>query len=444
MAVSTRLRTGAAAVLVAALGAFGWWLVYDFVPLRAGVTDIALAADRPSGAASAHASEWPMFGLSPARTRFVGSSLRPPFRLQYTIPGESLIEMPPVVARGLVVFGTHDGVVIASDVERGSSAWRRSVGGCIAASPVVWRHLVLVAWASPAPCGRGKSDTGGIVALHLETGEVAWRFRTGNVESSPAVVDDVLFFSAYESRARSTVYAVALGGPRRVLWTQTLPTKVASSPSFWRGTVYVSAYDRRIYAFETSTGRLRWQTSAFSDDAEVRFLLGVRSLVTRSSWTEGGYYATPALAYGHAYAGVIDGVFSAFDARSGAHRWSRRLKGSIYGSAAIWKHRVYVGTTSGRFYALDARDGTVRWRFDLEGKILGSPTVTNGRVYVSSTARETVVLDAKTGAFRWRFGDGHYSPLVVAGDRAFMVGKGRVYALENALGWPTRWPRGVQ
>lgn len=431
--------------LVASLGAFGWWLVYDFVPLREGVTGIALAADgAPAGAAAAEEAEWPMFGLTPARTRFVASRLRPPFRLQYAIRGGSLIEMPPVVARGLVVFGTHDGEVIAAHVEDGAPAWTTDIGGCIASSPVVWRNLVVVGWASPAPCGRGKDEQGGIVALDLATGKVAWRFRTGNVESSPAVVDDVLFFAAYESRTRSTVYALALGGPRRVLWTHTLPTKVASSPSLWRGTVYISAYDRNVYAFESSTGRLRWQTSAFSDDAEMRLLLGVRSLVTRNSWSEGGYYATAALAYGQAYAGVIDGVFSAFDARTGAHRWSRRLKGSIYGSAAVWRQRVYVGTTSGRFYALDARDGTVRWRFDLGGKILGSPTVTNGRVYISSTARETVVLDAKTGALRWRFGDGHYSPLVVADGRAFLVGKGRVYALDNALGWRTRWPRGVQ
>lgn len=440
MRASPRLRSGVLALLLVAFGAFAWWLVYHFVPLRTG-TPVALAA---AGAPRAEAdAPWPMFGLSPTRTRSVASSLRPPFRLEYAIPGESLIEMPPVVTRDLVVFGTHDGVVIASRVEDGSPVWTASIGGCIASSPVAWRNLVIVGWASPAPCGRGKGTVGGIVALDLATGRIAWRFRTGNVESSPAVVDDVLFFSAYTSRSLSTVYAVALGERRRVLWTHSLPTKVASSPSLWRGTVYVSAYDRRLYAFESSTGRVRWQTSAFSEEPEVRLLLGVRSLVTRSSWTEGGYYATPAIAYGHAFAGVIDGVFSAFDARSGAHRWSRRLKGSIYGSAAVWKHLVYVGTTSGRFYALDAHDGSVRWRFDLAGKILGSPTVTNGRVYVSSTARETVVLDAKTGAFRWRFGDGHYSPLVVAGDRAFMVGKGRVYALENAPGWRTRWPRGV-
>ncbi len=441
MRLSSRLRSGAVALFLLAAGGFAWWLVYDFVPLRAGTEGALAATAAPRPAADA---QWPMFGFSPTRTRYVGSSLRPPFRLRYTIPGEGLIEMPPVVAGGLVVFGTHDGLVVASRVEDGSRAWTASIEGCIASSPVVWRHLVVVGWAGPAPCGRGKDETGGIVALDLRTGEIAWRFGTGNVESSPAVVDNVLFFAAYRSRQLSTVYALALGEPRRVLWMQSLPTKIASSPSLWRGTVYVSAYDRRLYAFESSTGRLRWRTSAFSDDAEVRLLLGVRSLVTRNSWTEGGYYATPSLAYGHAYVGVIDGVFSAFDARSGVHRWSRRLKGSVYGSAAVWKHLVYVGTTSGRFYALDANDGRVRWRFDLAGKILGSPTVTNGRVYVSSTARETVVLDAKTGAFRWRFGDGYYSPLVVADEHAFMVGKGRVYALENALGWRTRWPRGVQ
>jgi outer membrane protein assembly factor BamB len=158
----------------------------------------------------------------------------------------------------------------------------------------------------------------------------------------------------------------------------------------------------------------------------------MRSLIRRRSWSEGGYYATPALAYDRAYVGVIDGVFSAFDARTGVHRWSRRLAGSIYGSAAVWHERVYVGTTGGMFYALSARDGHTVWKRDLGGKILGSPTVTNGRVYIATTQRETFVLDARNGAVDWSFADGHYSPLVVAGKRALVVGKGRIYGLENA------------
>jgi outer membrane protein assembly factor BamB len=438
--LSPRVRAGgllAAACLVLALA---WWLVFHFVPLRPGVTG-ALAATAPSRPDAG--AGWPMFGHSAARTRFVPSLLRPPFRLRYTIPGRSLIEMPPVVSQGLIVFGTHDGLVVASRAKDGSRAWETTLGGCIASSPAVWRHLVIVGWASPAPCGRNKGETGGIVALDLTTGKVAWRFRSENVESSPAVIGNVVFFSAYRDRANSTVYALAVGERRRVLWKRSLPTKIASSPALAGGTVYITAYDRRIYAFEASTGRLRWQASAFSDEPEVRLLLGVRSLVTRNSWSEGGFYATPALAYRRVYAGVIDGVFSAFDARTGVHRWSRSLDGSIYGSAAIWKNRVYVGTTSGRFYALAADDGRVLWTAELGGKILGSPTVTSERVYVASTARETVVLDAKSGGLRWRFGDGYYSPLVVAGERAFLVGKGRVYALEKAPGWRTRWPPGV-
>jgi outer membrane protein assembly factor BamB len=58
--------------------------------------------------------------------------------------------------------------------------------------------------------------------------------------------------------------------------------------------------------------------------------------------------------------------------------------------------------------------------------------VTNGRVYISTTNRETFALDALTGAIEWHYWDGYYSPLVVDGSRGILVGKGRLYVLENA------------
>ena len=135
-------------------------------------------------------------------------------------------------------------------------------------------------------------------------------------------------------------------------------------------------------------------------------------------------------------------MFSAFDIETGEHRWSRKLSGSIYGSAALWNETAYVGTTSGTFYALSALTGQPRWQVDLGGKILGSPTVTNGRVYISTTNRETFALDALTGAIEWHYSDGYYSPLVVDGARGILVGKGRLYLLENAA--PPTAPRGIR
>jgi outer membrane protein assembly factor BamB len=421
-----------------ALAAASAWVVVSFVPILPANAGPFLSSALTPAEAQARSrkaipdASWPMFGASPARARFVVSGLRPPFHVVHRIPGESLIEMPPAVSQGRVVFGTHDGLVIAARAEDGTRAWTADIGGCIASSPAVRAGIVYIGWSGPAPCRAGKDASGGVVALGLSTGRVLWRFNTGNVEASPAIVADRLFFSAFRSRGESSVYAMKLGEDRRLLWSHRLPSKVASSPSLFGRRLYVSAYDRRIYSFDGWSGRLRWQTTAFSDDPEVRVLLGLRSLVRRKSWTEGGYYATPAVAYDRMYAGVIDGVFSAFDARTGVHRWSRRLAGSIYGSAAVWKEKVFVGTTAGTFYALSARGGDVLWTQELGGKILGSPTVTNGRVYIATTRRETFALNARTGEVEWRFGDGHYSPLVVAGSRGFLIGKGRIYTLQNA------------
>lgn len=426
------------AILAGIAGVFAW-LVVGFMPIRSAVGGpFAAWAQTPAQNSRSIRRDWPMFGGSPARTRFKPSTLRPPFRVAYSIPGGGLIEMPPVVSRGRVVFGTHDGVVLASRLHDGLPLWARNLGRCIASSPAVRKGVVYVGWSGIGSCRRGKDERGGIVALSLASGKVLWRFHAGNVESSPAIVGNRLFFAAFRNRRESRVYAMRLGPSRKVLWSYPIASKVASSPAVVGGTVYVSAYDRRLYALTARRGRLRWETSAFSDAAEVRLLLGVKSLVKRRAWSEGGYYATPAVAYRQAYLGTIDGVFSSFDAHTGAHRWSRRLGDSIYGSAAVWHETVYVGTTDGVFHALAARDGRELWRQRLEGKILGSPSVTNGRVFIATTARETFAFDARTGKLEWRFPDGHYSPLVVAGNRALLVGKGRVYGIENGAnvaGW---------
>jgi outer membrane protein assembly factor BamB len=420
------------------------WLVFGFMPVRASATGPFFAwsqtpADTTLASRRALASSWPMFGGSPARTRFVPSDLRPPFRVRYAVPGGGgLIEMPPSVSRGRVVFGTHSGRVVAFRLSDGKQLWVARLGTCIASSPAVRDGVVYVGWAGKAPCSRSKDGHGGVAALSLRTGRVLWRFHTGDVESSPAIVGNGLFFSAFLSRGESRVYAMRLDGPRRIVWSFRIGSKIASSPAVVGRTLYVSAYNRNLYAFNATSGHLLWTTSAFDDSFGVRLLLGMRSLVSKGSWTETGYYATPAVAYRRVFLGTIDGIFTAFDAATGVPRWSRDLGSSVYGSAAVSHEAVFVGTTDGIFRALSARTGEELWSQDLEGAVYGSATVTNGHVFVATFDRETYVLDARTGEVEWRFPDGRYSPLVVAGREALLVGKGRVYGLENGprtSGW---------
>jgi len=178
-----------AVALAALLGGLGWVLL-TLMPLRAAelgpfARDLMTPAEALAATRRVHpTASWPMFGGSPARVRFVASELRPPFRIVQTIPGESLIEMPPAVSEGRVVFGTHDGRMIAARTRDGTTVWSTDIGGCIASSPAVRAGIVYVGWAGPAPCGHGKDGTGGLVALSLHTGRVLWRFGSGNVEAT--------------------------------------------------------------------------------------------------------------------------------------------------------------------------------------------------------------------------------------------------------------------
>ena len=332
-----------------------------------------------------------MFGASPARARFVASGLRPPVRVVHRIPGRGLIEMPPAVSQGRVVFGTHDGLVIAARVRDGARVWATNLGGCIASSPAVRAGIVYIGWSGAAPCGPGKDGRGGLVALGLDTGRVLWRFNAGNVEASPAIVDDMLFFSAFRTRRASRVYAMRLGDrpSDRAGATRSRPRSHrarlcsaggSTSPRTTEASTASTAGAGGCAGGRRRSPRTRRRAScsvsaAWSGDAR-----GPRAATTRRR-------RSPTTA---STLGVIDGVFSAFDAYTGVHRWSRKLAGSIYGSAALWKETVYVGTTGGVFYALSASDGRTRWKRTLGGKILGSPTVTNGRVYIATTKRRDV------------------------------------------------------
>ena len=118
---TTRLQRAAwIAVCLTVLVGVLLWMLLTLTPLRSSrLGPFARGFVTPAAALAATKREhpsasWPMFGGSPSRVRYAASPLRPPFRIAQIVPGESLIEMSPAVAGGVVVFGTHDGTVIAA------------------------------------------------------------------------------------------------------------------------------------------------------------------------------------------------------------------------------------------------------------------------------------------------------------------------------------------
>jgi outer membrane protein assembly factor BamB len=72
-----------------------------------------------------------------------------------------------------------------------------------------------------------------------------WNFATGgDVVSSPAVAEGILYFGSYDGK----VYAIdASNGD--LIWTYQTYDIVVSSPAIAEGVLYIGSYDHIVYAF---------------------------------------------------------------------------------------------------------------------------------------------------------------------------------------------------
>jgi outer membrane protein assembly factor BamB len=356
---------------------------------------------------------WPTYGFDAQRTRYAPDfRLRPPFRVLWTVRGKSLIEFPPAVAYERLYFGTNNGRFLAVDVDSGEIVWERQFGRCTAASPMVADGVVYMGLMVPTPCGKDsdRDAPGYLLALDADTGQELWRFRAGAIESSPLLVDGVLYVGSWDEN----VYAVdARTG--RARWSFQTGDEVKGAAAYGKGTVFIASYDGNVYALDARSGKLRWEAAA-------QDRLG----------GQGNWYATPAVAYGRVFIGNTDGKVYAFGARSGELLWAQSTGSYIYSSAAVWDRKVFVGSHDGRLYALDAATGDQVWSFDAGAAISGSPTVLAGIVYASTVRgpERTYGVDARSGRRVWTFPDGKYTPVVADEERVYLTGYTRIYGLE--------------
>jgi outer membrane protein assembly factor BamB len=179
-----------------------------------------------------------------------------------------------------------------------------------------------------------------------------------------------------------------------------------------------------MLALSAKTGKLVWQTNTS----------------TGAPGGNGGFYSSPAIAFGHVYAARDDGVVFAFDRGSGKVAWSFTTGGAVYGSPAVAKvpgtpATVYIGSENGRLFALSAHDGHERWHQDVGGPIPGTASVIGNTVFSSSfKTRESVGYDVHTHKRDFTLHSAGYSPVVSDGHRLYVAGYYTFYGLEELPG----------
>jgi outer membrane protein assembly factor BamB len=266
-----------------------------------------------------------------------------------------------------------ENVLNTSNVASLEVKWTVDTSAGAAPTPVVWGGRVYAA-----------SADGVVRALDASTGSTIWSQDVGETDGSPP---DVVNGVAYVMNTTAEVLALdAETGD--IMWSPDIGLANISAPNVWNGNVYATANidvpggsANRTAALDAVTGAPLWRE------------------VTR------GAPEALAVAEGLVYtAGAIGGYVSAYDALTGAERWSVFECGEYcpVSSVTVSGGVAFLRYDTKGLWALDALTGDSRWTGDADGfSYNAAPAVANGLVYLGSLDEELVAWDEVTGEVRW-------------------------------------------
>ncbi|MFA6032346.1 MAG: PQQ-binding-like beta-propeller repeat protein [Myxococcota bacterium] len=183
----------------------------------------------------------------------------------------------PAISDGVIYIGNIDGFVYAVDAKSGKLKWRYKTGDAVTSSPAVEGGVVYV----------GSNDNN-IYALDTKTGNKIWSFKTGAwVNGSPRVGDGVVYCGSNDKNlyaldaktgalkgqftaegpiiSTPSLYKnlIIIGGGQgdgnvycldratlKQLYKYKTAAKIESDPVVDGDMVYVTSFDRQLYAFK--------------------------------------------------------------------------------------------------------------------------------------------------------------------------------------------------
>jgi len=306
----------------------------------------------------------------------------------------------PAVAGGTAYVASTDHNLYAVDAATGALKWKFPTKSRVTSSPAVANGLVYV-----------ESYDGNMYAVDAASGKEKWHFATAGERryagkhlhgappdgetmpdpfdiylSSPAIVGGVAYFGSGDGN----VYALdAASG--QLKWKFATGDVVHASPAVADGVVFVGSWDSYFYALDAATGQPKWKFKT-GEDPDIHNQVGIQS--------------SAAVADGMVYFGCRDSNFYALDARTGEKKWAVNNKGSwVVGSPAVADGKVYFSTSdSGMFYGVDAKSGTIL--FSVNSKkwpMFSSPAIAGKTAYIGVNSGKLLAVDLGTGQVAWTF-----------------------------------------
>jgi serine/threonine-protein kinase len=248
------------------------------------------------------------------------------------------ISSSPTVADGTVYVGSGDKKLYALDAATGATRWQLETDAWIASSPAVGNTIVAI----------GGRDWN-VYTVDKTSGQQVMVYGLGfsPTEATPAVVGDTVYIGAADRSLR------ALDGRTTISWWD----------ETWR-TIRTQLFDWGVVGVPPESKGLVWKFDAGSRrDNRITGVLAVNDSTV--------------------YVGAWNNRLYAVDRSAGTERWNFQADSPIQGGPALAGNTVYFASYDGTVYAADAETGDRRWSLSLPTRITSTPAVGNGLLFIA-------------------------------------------------------------
>lgn len=251
-----------------------------------------------------------------------------------------------VVRGGQRIFAAtdhRDGKAYALGLERGRTAWDRTIGPAPFPGLIVEDAVYFV------------NERGRVFALGTDRGEERWRV---DLPGAPATTPVPHGESLLIATTRDTLYRIERGSGR-IQARVKLPATVSAAPTVVEDTVYLPLQTGDVAAYQLPGLEELWRAS-----------FGAPILAAPVVGPDGALY-------------VLNRNTDLWRVRPGARAGEKlaSLDGAARASLAVTRDRLLVGRLDGKLFLLDM-DGRVLWERDFEDSIVAPVTVADGAIFV--------------------------------------------------------------
>lgn len=216
--------------------------------------------------------------------------------------------------------------------------------------------------------------SGKVICLDENTGDTIWTYDAGWVCSTPAVVNNKVYFGTFTN---NKVHCIDATNGNHI-WTYTTEFLIFSSPVVANEKVYIGCLKGKMYCINAETGTHIW-------DYQTGDLI----------------ISSPTLYNNKVYFGSTDSKFYCLNAENGSLIWKFK-GGQIRSTPAIYDNKVYFGSGN-KVYSLNAENGSKIWDFKTGADVISSPAIAYDKLYVGSYDKKLYCLNPQTGAEYWNY-----------------------------------------